>query len=313
MGVDRALPDATRDPAVPRTRRRPLRPPRGHHLRHPGDVGTFRRTERSVDDRHRRRQRHRALGDHGDRRVVDGPTARDRRPRHVRGRDPAHRAMAHGGSRFHRQAGRRDRNRVVRGAGDPADRAAGGPADGVPTDTRIRDPGPEPPAGRRRTRRDQGRLPDPASVAARVARRLDPAAARGIGTPDRPRGPDQGVRGTVGCGRTRLPDHVRRRHDRPRSERDVRGVRTVQDSRDRHRSGHGRSTVPQGVSAGRQARLHRHRLLRDLQPRQRRTRRPTVRPDRGDRSGGHPHRDRHPRTRRAGLRDRIRRPDRRPG
>ena len=69
----------------------------------------------------------------------------DPRHRAVRGRAPPHGPLAARGRRLRRQARRRDRHRLVRRAGDPRDRGAGRAPDGVPADGELQRPGVERP------------------------------------------------------------------------------------------------------------------------------------------------------------------------
>ena len=101
---------------------------------------------------------------------------------------------------------------------------------------------------------------------------------------------------------------LQRRPQRPGGERDGRRVHAREDPRDRARPCRGGAPLP--VAPHRhEADVRRHRLLRDLQPRQRRPgRRPTP-PITGDHAARAPDGRRRVRARRDRLRDRLRRDD----
>ena len=82
---------------------------------------------------------------------------------------------------------------------------------------------------------------------------------------------------------------VQRPHDRPRRQRHRGRVRARPHPRDRRRPRGGREARAHELPVRHQAGLPRHRLLRDLQPRQRHPRRPAGHPDRGDRARGRAH------------------------
>ncbi len=163
VGVDRALRDAARDPALHRTRRRPLRPAPRHPVRHA-------RAARDTSTRRRAagRSTHATRGDD-----VAGAVPASWRPAassaanipdfpgldSFAGDDVPHRPLAARRRRLHRQARRRDRHRLVGDPVDPADRRAGGAAVRVPAHAELLDPGAQRAARSARTQaRDQGRL-----------------------------------------------------------------------------------------------------------------------------------------------------------
>ena len=123
--LDRALRRPAGDPALRQPRGRPLRPAPRHPVRHPGrrapafDEAADRWT---VDHRQGRRGHAPA--------TASWRRAASRLPglpditgaRRLRGPDVPHRPLAAREGRLHRQAGRRDRHRLVRHPGDPGDR-----------------------------------------------------------------------------------------------------------------------------------------------------------------------------------------------
>ncbi len=99
---------------------------------------------------------------HGQRMPVAPEGAGDRGARPVPRRGLLHEHLAARGGRLHRQAGRRDRHRIVGHPVHPAHRRAGRPAHRLPAHGELLDTGPERPAvtgAPRRARDRQGRLP----------------------------------------------------------------------------------------------------------------------------------------------------------
>ena len=83
---------------------------------------------------------------HGERLPLRAQAAGDRRGRRFQGRDLLHRPLAARGRQARRQARRDHRHGLVGHPGDPADRRAGGPSDGVPAHAELRLPGAQRPA-----------------------------------------------------------------------------------------------------------------------------------------------------------------------
>ncbi|MBW0103180.1 NAD(P)-binding domain-containing protein [Pseudonocardia sp. KRD-291] len=110
----------------------------------------------------------------------------------------------------------------------------------------------------------------------------------------------------AGSGSCSAPTAISHRHQ---DQRPRRRLRAAEDPRDRVRPGDGREADADGPSVRRTAADHRHRLLRDLQPRRRDARRPAGVADRGGDSAGHPDHRRGGRARRARPRDGFRRRD----
>ena len=153
----------TGDPVLSAIRRRPLRPPPRHQLLDEGHVGRLGRVGRPLAraDRSGRGDQLPVLR-HGQRLPVPPEGAGDRGTRPVPRRGVLHEHLAARGCRLHRQAGRRDRHRIVGHPVDPADRRAGRPAHRLPAHGELLDTGAERAAvtgATRRARDGQGRLP----------------------------------------------------------------------------------------------------------------------------------------------------------
>ena len=295
--MERAVSGPTGDPALPQPRRRPLRPSARHRAEHARRARALRR--RALGGHHR--GRHSILGDllrHGVRLPVVGAPADVRRARRLRGRLVPQRALAGGGRRARRQARRRDRHGLDRHPADPAARRAGRAPVRVPADGELQHARAQRAARSRGPAGDQGRLPRAAPARARVAeRRADVAsrrAAAALGARGHAGGARARLRARLGPGRDRGRDARVQRHRRQRrGERHGRRLRARQDPRDRRGPGHRGGAVPDQPPGRDQAHLRRHRLLRDLQPRQRDARRRRA----ARRSCGSPRAGSRPRTR----------------
>ena len=188
----------------------------------------------------------------------------------LRGHVVSHRALAARGRRFHRPARRRHRHRLVRHPVHPDHRPSRRPTSSSSSGRRT---SASPRATRRWTRSTSGggRRTTP-STAGRPASRAPGSSCRA----QRPVGPGgvaggapAGVRGALGTRRPRLRCDVRGPADQQGGERHRRRVRPRQDPRDRPRPGRRRDCCRRGLPVRHQAPLRRHRLLRDVQPRQR--------------------------------------------
>ena len=283
--MDRALRHAARDPALRRPRRRPLRPAPRHPVRH-----ARRRRRRSTTTR----RAGPCATDRGDAvtaRVLvmaTGCLSAAKAARRSTGIDTLRRAdVPHGpvaarGRRLHRPAGRRHRHRLVGHPGDPADRRAGRPPHRVPAHRRTSAmPAHNAPLDPRAGRRAQGRLPGP--TASRPDRTHDrrrrstpaPTSATSRPMPASARAPlpsRDGTRGRCTASRSTFADIL---IDPAANELAAEFLRerireTVA------RSGGRRAAVAARRIPTPQATVPRHRLLRDVQPPQRRARRPAA-------------------------------------
>ena len=108
----------------------------------------------------------------------------------------------------------------------------------------------------------------------------------------------------------RAQRHLRRHRRQPRGERDRVRVPARQDPLDRARSRDGGGALPEEPLLRHQAAVHRHQLLRDLQPAPRPPGRPAQGPDPHDHRNGHRHGVAILRVRRHRLRHGLRRDDR---
>ena len=122
--------------------------------------GGLRRGRGALGARDRgRRARHGHLLHHGARGACPRRTCRSSRAsRRFAGRPLPHRLLAARGRRFHGQAGRHHRHRLVRRAVDPDHRRAGQAAHRVPAHAQLRRPGAQRAAGPGLRARHQGRL-----------------------------------------------------------------------------------------------------------------------------------------------------------
>ena len=160
MGVDGALRLPAGDPPLRQPRRRSLRPPSRHPVRHAGRVSDVRRRVGSLGRVHGSRRRGvGAVPADGDRVPVHSEVAGGRRHRHVRRGDLPHGHLAARGCRPQGPARRRHRHRLVWHPGDPVDRRAGSRADRVPAHPGVLDSGAQRPARPGARRRPQGELP----------------------------------------------------------------------------------------------------------------------------------------------------------
>ena len=282
VGVDGALRDPARDPAVRQPRRRPVRPAARHAVRHPGAVGDARRRDQPVDDPHRAPHRRRtrevraqflvmATGCLSSANIPDFP-GRDT----FEGDDVPHRPVAARGRRLHRQARRRDRHRLVGHPVDPDHRGAGAAAHRVPAHRELLGARREPAARPGGDARDQGRLrrrsaPRTASSPTAIGSRLP--IARGVGARGRSRRAGADLReraGSRAACRSSAPSSTcssTRTRTTPRPSSCAQKIRE-------HREGPGGRRPAVAEDGDRlQAPVRRHRLLRDVQPPERRARR----------------------------------------
>ena len=119
------------------------------------------------------------------------------------------------------------------------------------------------------------------------------------------------LRGGLGNGRPAVPRRLPRPAGRQGGQRHGRRLHQEQDPPDREGPGDGGEAGRHRPPLCRQAAADRHRLFRDLQPRQRRAGRRARRPDRGDHADRHPHAQRRRiSARHHRLRHRLRRHDR---
>ena len=266
-----------------------------------------------MDGDHRHRAAgHGAVRHHRGRRAVGLQHPEVPRHRHLRRRLLAHRPVAARGRRLHRPAGRRHRHRRERRAGVPADRPAGGRADGLPAHRELHRPGPQRPGGPGAEARPQGRLRRHLGAGPVLRFRLR-AVFPGKGRAGVFRGGDRArTHGPLEPGRVRDLAGQLRRHLRLR-----RGQRQGPEVSGRPDPGEGarpedcRTADPEGLSVRLQARPAGLRLLRDVQPAARAPGRREIQPCRRD----HPRRaaadGRHGvRVRCHRLCDRLRRDDR---
>ena len=223
-----------------------------------------------------------------------------------------HEPLAARGRRLHRQAGRRDRHRVVGHPVDPADRRAGRRAGRVPAHAELLRAGPERPGAGRRAGRSSPRTVRPTANGEAVdgrrahrpaiepgrqlVRRAAPARSTRRG---RPASCSPGAASSPTCSPASESNEHRRRAD-PRA-----------DPRHRRRSRDGRGAVPEVPRLQHQADVPRHQLLRHVQPAPRPPRRSAQAPDHDGHRDRHRHGRRVVRVRRDRLRHRLRRHDRR--
>ena len=108
LALARPLRHAAADPRVHRARGGPLRPAQGRDAQHPGAHGQLRQRRQPVDRHHGQgRERECALHRHGHRQPVDAARAGVSGPLELQGRLVPHRPVAARGRRLHRPAGRR--------------------------------------------------------------------------------------------------------------------------------------------------------------------------------------------------------------
>ena len=292
--MERQVPGAAGDPALPQPRRRPLRPPPQHPVRHPrdgrplgrGDAAAGRsRPTRATPSR--RKYVVTAIGC-----LSSGPGAEHPRPRLVPGRLVPHRRLAPRRRRLHRQAGRRHRHRLERRAVDPGDRHAGRPPLRCSSARRST---PSRPATAPSTRRS--------STTSRRTTTTSTSSAAGRSAGSRTR-----CRTARRCrSATRSATRSTRRRGRraassssSRSFNDISVDRRANDTasefiRNKIREMVKDPEVAEKLVPGRppvhvEAAADRHQLLRHVQPRQRHARRHPPRADRGDHADRHPHR-----------------------
>ena len=272
--MDRALRAAARDPQLRRARRRPLRPAPGHHLRHPGHLGHLRRGHHAVAGADR------PAATTSPRSSWSWPPAACRRPTlpDIPGRDDFAGPTYHTGLWPHEGVDFTGQRVGIIGTGSSALQSipiiaeqAGAPHR-VPAHRHLRGAGVEPAARPRRGGQGQGQL----RRVPRAANRQMPSAfgawldhpehATMEVTPEERRGP---LRGALGARRAAVPRRLHRPPPRRRGQRAGRRVRA--------RPHPARSSTDPEVAERLvprpghrlQAALRRHRLLRDVQPRQR--------------------------------------------
>ena len=209
------------------------------------------------------------FADHGLGLAVGGAGAGVPRPRDVRGRVVPHGPLAARGRGLQRAARRRRRDWVIGDPVDPAHRRAGRAPLRLPADPELQRPCTQRAARRRVRAVDQGAVPRTEAASARVPRRHAHASPGARRARRDSRGARRGVRRALGARRPRLHRRVQRPTRQARGERTGRRVPALADSRDRPRSRRRRGTVSAWLSRRHQAHVPRHRLLRDVQPRQR--------------------------------------------
>ena len=201
MGMERALCDAARDPALCQSRRRSLRSAQGHPARYARERCDFRRGAPPLDDR--ARGRHRGVGTllhHGDGLPVVDQYAEVPGSRLVSRRGLSHRPVAARGGRLHRPARRRDRHRLFRDPIDPAHRRAGAAPVRLPAHAALHRAGPQYAPGSRVQAPGQGRVPGHAQPREADVRGHRPAPQRSLcGAGERAR---SGSANTKRAGRT---------------------------------------------------------------------------------------------------------------
>ena len=323
--MEQQVPGAAGDPALPRARRRPLRPAPGHPAC--GTAGHERGLRRGHATRGRSaptdgevvtaRFLISAVGCLSAANVPPIPGLES-----LRGRLVPHRGLAPRRGRLLRQAGRPDRYRLDGDPGHAGHRRAGRPPHRLPAHAQLQRSGPQLPDVAGADQRDQGQLRrDPPEGPRR------PSAASRTTANDKSalevsaRGAAGDLRAAVGRG-GRLQVHLRlvqRPADQPGGQRHRGRVHPEQDPPDRQGSGGGGEAGAQGLPLRHEATADRHPLLRDVQPRQRDPGRPARGADRGDHADRHPHhgpglRPRHHRVRhRLRRHDRVAAEDRHPG
>ena len=279
--VERAYADPAGDPALPQPRRRPLRPAPRHPVRRPASTAArSTRPTQPLDDRRPTRATTSRPSS------SSWPSAACRRRSCRRSRastrfqgDWYHTgALAARGRRLHRPARRRHRHRLVGDPVDPGHRRAGRAPDGVPAHAELQHAGQQ---RARSTRTEvaalQGQLPRaprrrPATSGFGVpSRAADEVGARGrrrrsARRPTRAAGSRAASSGCCSPSTTCIVDKAA-------NDTAAEFVRE-QDPRDRRRPRGRRDAVPDGPPVRHQAAVPRHRLLRDVQPRQRHARRP---------------------------------------
>ena len=161
--MDRAVPRAGRDPAVPPPRRRPVRPVARHPTRHTGGRPRSTTTRRcrwtvatDVGDRVEARYVVSAIGWLSAANVPAIPGLDD-----FAGTLVPHRSLAaRAASICHGPPGRRHRNRLDRDPTDPGRGRAGGRAHRLPADAELQHAGPQRAARSRLRRRGEGTYPE---------------------------------------------------------------------------------------------------------------------------------------------------------
>ena len=286
--MERAVSDRARDPALPEPRRRPLRPAPRHPAEHSRRRGALRRASAALADRDRGRGA--ILGEvlrDGVRMPVVGRTAP-----HFDGLDEFEGDWYHtarwpaGRGRARRQARRRDRDRLDRDPADPAARQAGGAPVRLPAHRELQHAGAQRAARPGAAAGGQGRLSGAAAAGARVAQRRPALAPRcrpaALGARSRAPGARSHLRardgpraGSAGCCSRSTTSTSNAEANGTAAEFVRSKIRQiVQDPATAE------ALCPTDASDRHQADLRRHRLLRDLQPRQRDARRCPQRPDR---------------------------------
>ena len=276
VGVDREVLAPARDP-----RATPTTWPTGstcasdirvRHARRRRPRGTTTASRWTIATTERARRIAAQLLHHGDRAACRTPSCPRSRASRASRADLPHRPLAARGRRLHRPAGRRHRHRLVGHPVDPADRRAGRAAHRVPAHAELHHARPAT-AARLPTRSTPSR-PTTASIAqARTAVGLR-CAGRGADQVARWRSPRRSAtrkfEERLGPGRPRgAAAGVQRHHHQQGGQRHRRRVHPQQDPRDVQGPADRRRPVPVRPPGRHQAALPRHRLLRDVQPRQR--------------------------------------------
>ena len=192
-----------------------------------------------------------------------------------------HRTLAARRRRLQRPARRLHRHRLVGDPVDPAHRPAGGASVRVPAHAELQRARPHNAPLRsetqRRSRRTYAERREQARESRRgVCRSID-AERRVARSRSTPRSAERDLRGCWRQRRLRLVLGAFTDLLTSGGERHRRRIRARQDPRDRRRPGGRRSALPDRLSARHQAAVRRHRLLRDVQPRQRDARRRAAR------------------------------------
>lgn len=269
----RALLDPGRDPALPSPRRRAPRPPARHRARDGGDGGRLGPRGRGLARGDLARAPQRALSGDGHGLPVHAEPGRVRGPRGLPRRLAPHGLLARGRRRPDGPAGGRGGHGLVGDRGDPRDRQAGRAPDGLPAHRELLDPGLERPDQPRAGGGPQGPLPRDARPGPHRRHGRHLAARPRQGTGPHPGGARGRARAALAPGLLLVPQRLRGHDDGPRGEPDRRRLRAPQDQGDRQGPRDGRAPLPQGPPARHEAPLRRPRLLRHLQPPQRRPRR----------------------------------------
>ncbi len=180
---------------------------------------------------------------------------------------------------------------------------------GVPAHAELRRAGAQRAARAGGAAAHQGQLRGAAGPGQAGAHRLPLRHQAGPGAGRERGGAAAGVSGALAARRARLHRRVRGPAGQPRGQRHRGGVRPRQDPGD-GRGSRGRGAAAAALGRRLQAAVHRHRLLRDLQPAERRARRRQPDADRADQRAWRLRRRPRIRARRAGAGNRLRCDDR---